>query len=64
MIWLCLLDSSRAPPGLGKLCIFPGLQQSSSGSLDLTAVPHPRFLMQGHMLNVGGDALSQMEAQK
>jgi hypothetical protein len=26
--------------------------------LDLTAVPHPRFPMQGHILSAGGDALS------
>jgi hypothetical protein len=26
--------------------------------LDLTAVPHPRFPMQGHILSSGGDALS------
>ncbi len=25
--------------------------------LDLTAVPHPRFPMQGHILSAGGDAL-------
>jgi hypothetical protein len=27
-------------------------------SLDLTDEPHPTFLLQGHILNIGGDALS------
>jgi hypothetical protein len=26
-------------------------------SVDWTDEPHPRFLMQGHILSVGGDAL-------
>jgi hypothetical protein len=25
--------------------------------LDLTHAPHPRFLVQGHILNIGGDTL-------
>jgi hypothetical protein len=44
-IWLCWLDCSRAPPrtGLGKLCIFPRVQQASSefNSLDGIDEPHP-----------------------
>jgi hypothetical protein len=26
-------------------------------SLDLTHEPHPRFPLEGHILNIGGDAL-------
>ncbi len=33
-VWLCLLDCSKAPPGLWKLCFFPGSKQSFSDSLD------------------------------
>jgi hypothetical protein len=36
---------SRAPPRLWRLCIFSGLQAS--------AVPHPRFVVQGHILSPG-----------
>jgi hypothetical protein len=32
-------------------------------SLDLTLEPHPRFLVQGHILSVGGDALMALYAK-
>jgi len=38
--------------------VFRESQKSSSGfSLDLTDDPHPRFLVQAHILSTGGDAL-------
>jgi len=51
MMWLCL-----------PIRLFQGLSEDFSGfpmdSLDLTDEPHPTFLLQGHILNIGGDALS------
>jgi len=31
-------------------------------SLNYTDDPHPRFLMQGHILSIGGDDVSQRSA--
>jgi hypothetical protein len=31
-------------------------------SLDSSDDPHPRFLVQGHKLSIGGDAVSQRSA--
>ncbi len=57
---MCLLDSSRAPPGPWTLCIIPGSEQSLLvDPLDMTAAPHPRFPVQGHILSTRGDALMQ-----
>ncbi len=36
---------------------FQGPRTLPVDSLDLTHEPHPRFLMQGHILRLGGDAL-------
>ncbi len=49
-----LLDCSWAPPpsALKSPTKFP------VDSLDLTYEPHPRFPVQGHILNAGGDALN------
>ncbi len=44
-----------------KICHF--LQGSSSlpvDPLDWTDEPHPRFLVQGHILSIGGDALTKV----
>jgi hypothetical protein len=42
--------------------LFQGSEETFLGflmdSLDLTDEPHPTFLVQGHILNIGGDALS------
>jgi hypothetical protein len=46
------------PWWLWKLGLFSESQKSSSGfSLDLNHEPHPRFLVQAHILSTGGDAL-------
>jgi len=36
---------------------FQGPRTLPVDSLDLTDEPHPRFLVQGHILSIGGDAL-------
>jgi hypothetical protein len=58
-VGLCLLDCSKTPPGLSERCaIFQGPSSLPvEDSLDLTNEPHPRFLVQGHILSIGGDAL-------
>jgi hypothetical protein len=46
--------------GLFPRLSFKGSQQSSSGLFtggDSTYEPHPRFPVQDHILNIGGDAL-------
>ncbi len=53
------IDSSRAPPGLWKAVYFvQGPSNLPVDSLDWVDQPHPRFPIQGHILSIGGDALS------
>ncbi len=46
--------SSRA---LKAVHFFRGPSNLPMNSLDLTHEPHPRFLVQGHILSIGGDDL-------
>jgi hypothetical protein len=42
-----------------EICaFFQGHNSLLLHSLDLTAVPHPRFPVQGHVLSIGGDVLT------
>jgi hypothetical protein len=52
IILLCLLDSSKAPrKGFECFAYFQGHSNLLVNSLNLILVPHPRFLVQGHVVN-------------
>jgi hypothetical protein len=44
--------------GSESCAIDQGHSSHPVSSLDLIAVPHPRFLLQGHILSIIGDAIS------
>ncbi len=47
----------RLIQGSESCACYQGPRSFPVDSLDLTNEPHPRFLVQGHILSVGGDAL-------
>jgi hypothetical protein len=51
-VFIRLFESSES------CAFFQGHNSLLLDSLDLTAVPHPRFPVQGHILSIGGDVLT------
>jgi len=54
-VFIRLFQSSSQ--GSESCAFFQGASSLPEDSLDSTDEPHPRFLVQGHVVSVGGDAL-------